>query len=643
MIVYSATRAEFTRDVFSNQIEQKILDALKHGAGRSMIASWRNSMQYMNNVLLDGGIAEDAGVAIEYMVPLTSKRVDFILTGQDADNRDTAIIVELKQWTDVRATAKDAIVETWVGNAVREVTHPSYQAWTYAALIRDFNATVQDDDISLHACAYLHNCAAGDVINAECYAAHTAKAPAFLRDDSAALRDFLCRYVRRGDRSRILYRIDHGRLRPSKSLVDHLLSLLQGNREFEMIDDQKVVYEAALALSQRAADGRKQVLLVEGGPGTGKSVLAVNLLVEFTRRGRLVHYVTRNAAPREVYQSRLTKSFTKTHISNLFKGSGAYVDTPLNLMDVLVVDEAHRLNEKSGLYQNTGENQVKEIIQAARFSVFFIDEDQRVTLRDIGEKAEIRRWAELCGAEVTELALESQFRCNGSDGYLAWVDHALRIRETANPTLEGIAYDFRVCGSPNELFDVIVKQNAVANKARVVAGYCWAWKGKKDPAIRDVVIEKHGFAKRWNLDKDGSLWLVAPNSVEEIGCIHTCQGLELDYVGVIIGPDLIVRDGRVITDAGQRSGQDRSIHGYKKLLKEAPVRARALGDRIIKNTYRTLMTRGQKGCYVFCVDDETNSYFAEFAESLRTPRAYLEAAERDRGPVTGDSPPRAVP
>ena len=361
---------------------------------------------------------------------------------------------------------------------------------------------------------------------------------------------------------------------------------------------------------------------------TFKSVVAVNLLVEFTRRGRLVHYVTRNAAPRAVYESKLTGSFTRSHIGNLFKGSGSYVNTPANLMDVLVVDEAHRLNEKSGLYQNIGENQIKEIIQASRLSVFFIDEDQRVTLRDIGEKGEIRRWAELCGAEVTELALESQFRCNGSDGDLAWVEHALQSRETANPTLDGIEYDFRICSSPNQLFDLIVKHNAITNKARVVAGYCWNWKGKRNPAIKDVVIENHGFAKRWNLDKDGSLWLVAPNSVEEVGCIHTCQGLELDYVGVIIGPDLVVRDGRLMTNAGKRSGQDRSIHGYKRLLKEDPDQARGLADRIIKNTYRTLMTRGQKGCYVYCVDEETNDYFAQFVASAQArPPTYLEAAE----------------
>lgn len=400
-----------------------------------------------------------------------------------------------------------------------------------------------------------------------------------------------------------------------------------------MIDDQKIVFESAIALSRAAVAGEKQVLLVEGGPGTGKSVVSVNLLVDFTRRGLVTHYVTRNAAPRAVYASKLTGSFTRTHIDNLFKGSGAYVNATPDIMDVLVVDEAHRLNEKSGLFSNLGENQIKEIIQAAKLSVFFIDEDQRVTFKDIGEKNEIRRWAEACGAVVTELKLESQFRCNGSDGYLAWVNHALQVSETANPTLAGIDYDFRVCSSPNELFELIVERNAVANKARVVAGYCWDWKGKKNPAIKDVVIEKHGFAKRWNLDDDGSLWLVAPNSVDEVGCIHTCQGLELDFVGVIIGPDLVYRDGVLVTDAAKRSGQDRSVHGYKGMLRSDPVRARELADRIIKNTYRTLMTRGQKGCFVYCVDEETNHYFRSFVSADRMSREQrvADVLEQERG------------
>ena len=569
-------------------------------------------MQYMNSVLVSGDIPDDAGVAIEYRVPLTSKRVDFILSGADANLQDTAVIVELKQWTDVAATQKDAIVNTFIGKGLREVTHPSYQAWTYAALIRDFNVEVQEGNITLHPCAYLHNCLDSSAVKSPFYGEHMAQAPLFVRKDVRLLRDFLKQHVRYGDQSRILYRIEHGKLKPSKNLADHLVSLLQGHREFEMIDDQKVVYETALEMAQSAKRGSKQVLLVEGGPGTGKSVVAINLLVELTRRRQVAQYVTRNAAPRAVYESKLTGTFSKTHITNLFRGSGSYVETASDALDCLVVDEAHRLNEKSGIFQNLGENQVKEIIRAARLAVFFLDQDQRVTLKDIGDRQEIRHRATQAGATLKELRLESQFRCDGSDGYLSWVNNALQIEKTAHPTLSGVDYDFRVFDSPNEVRNRIVELNRESNKARMVAGYCWDWRGKRQPEIEDVILPEHDFSMRWNLDKDGPLWIVASDSVSEIGCIHTCQGLELDFVGVVIGEDLVVRNGRVVTDAGKRSSQDRSIHGYKKMLREDPDTAKNLADRIIKNTYRTLMTRGQKGCYLFCVDRETNEYFKRF-------------------------------
>ena len=642
MLVYSATRAEFTRDVFSNQIEQKILDAfalrLGYRTSKSEIESWKNSMQYMNNALIAGDLPEDAGVAIEYQIPLTSKRVDFILSGADENHRDTAIIVELKQWSEVTETCKDAIVETFVGGAVRQVTHPSYQAWTYAALIRDFNADVQDGNIAIRPCAYLHNCLDSAAVKSPFYDEHLSRAPVFVRDDVERLSSFLKKYVRYGDTSQILYKIDHGRLRPSKNLADHLSSLLQGNREFEMIDDQKVVYETAMELAARARKSGKQVLLVEGGPGTGKSVVAINLLVELTQRQFVAHYVSRNAAPRAVYESKLAGTFSKSHITNLFKGSGAYVDISPNTMDVLVVDEAHRLNEKSGFYQNQGVNQLKEIIQASRLSIFFLDQDQRVTLKDIGDREEVRRWAMELGADLTELKLESQFRCNGSEGYLSWINNTLQIEETANETLVGIEYDFQVFDSPNDLRRKIVKLNKQSNKARMVAGYCWDWKGKKDPDVKDVAIPEHGFAMRWNLDTDGSLWIVAEDSVSEIGCIHTCQGLELDYVGVVIGEDFVVRDGKVVTNANNRSSQDRSIRGFKTMYKEDPDRANALADPIIKNTYRTLMTRGQKGCYVYCVDKETNEYFRRFVDYIgrdETPEnRWRKVAEPDPPEIT---------
>ena len=287
------------------------------------------------------------------------------------------------------------------------------------------------------------------------------------------------------------------------------------------------------------------------------------------------------------------------------------MDTEKDIFDFLIVDEAHRLNEKSGLYSNLGENQVKELIFASKCTVFFIDEDQRVTLSDIGSCEVIESFARQRGASVENYNLSSQFRCSGSDGYLAWLDQCLGIRETANADLSSDEYDFQVFDSPESLHQAIIDKNS-SNRARVVAGYCWPWTSKKIPTANDIVIGE--YKRKWNLDQDGSLWIIAEKSVEQVGCIHTCQGLEVDYIGVILGPDLIVRNGQVQTDASARDHRDKSIRGYKKLTKADPVSAKRVTDLIIKNTYRTLMTRGMKGCYVYSTDKETRDYFRKLVK-----------------------------
>lgn len=626
MIVYSEPKSRFQEDVASNRISDRISKLLRERAGQrvgeSEARSWQNSLMYMRNVLDDEEIPDDSQVSLEYKIPLTSKRIDVIVSGQDGERRDTAVIVELKQWEAVEKTSKDAVVSTFLGGAKRETAHPSYQAWSYASLLRDFNETVQNEDVPLRPCAYLHNCTTPETVLDPFYAEHLERAPAFLRSDADRLRDFIKRYVKHGDERDLIFRIDQGRIRPSKALADVLLSMLQGNEEFKLIDEQKLVFETALSLVHEGEDERKRVLIVEGGPGTGKSVVAIRLLVELTSRGLLTQYVSRNAAPRDVYEAKLAGTFTKTRIANLFRGSGGFIDVEPDTFDALIVDEAHRLNEKSGFYGNLGSNQVLEVIEAARTTVFFIDEDQRVTIRDIGTKKQIREWAAELGAEVMELELESQFRCNGSDGYLGWVDHSLQIRQTANTSLEGLDYEFRVCDSPSELRQLIFEKNREANKARLVAGYCWDWKSKKDPSAFDIEFPGTDFRMRWNLDNDGNLWIMMPESVNEVGCIHTCQGLEIDYVGVIIGPDLVIRDGEVVTDASQRARYDKSVRGLKKLAKEDPAEAEAVADRVIKNTYRTLMTRGQKGCFVYCTDAETLEHFRGFVDGT-APSAIL--------------------
>lgn len=275
------------------------------------------------------------------------------------------------------------------------------------------------------------------------------------------------------------------------------------------------------------------------------------------------------------------------------------------------MDEAHRLNAKSGIFRNLGENQVKEIIEAAKFSVFFIDEYQRISVDDIGSVEEIERWAKRVGAEISTGRLESQFRCNGSDGYLAWLDNALGIRETANYDLEGSNFDFKVFDSPRQLQKAIERKDNENKVARIVAGYCWDWpKGTRaDSSVHDIQIGDWGIS--WNLE--GEIYALAEGSIHEAGCIHTTQGLEFDYVGVIIGPDLRFERGGVVTDYHKRSKNDQSIRGLKTMERKEPERALGIADEIIKNTYRTLMTRGMKGCYVYCVDKALGEYFAGLA------------------------------
>lgn len=619
MLVYDGTKTEFLKsveqDTIALEIERNIYEKMSRTTARNEFRAWENSLEYMYKVLNDNDIPQDAGIAIEYNIPQTSKRVDFLISGYDKEDKSNVVIIELKQWDKIDSVkGKDALVETFTGNAVRKVVHPSYQAWSYAMLITDYNKAVQDGCISLLPCAYLHNYRRKeqDPLDEEQYMVYLEDAPAFTRGQVDKLRAFIKKSVVKGDDKSLLYSIENGKIRPSKSLQEAIAGMLKGNREFVMLDEQKVVYEEILNASRRSMqDHKKRVIIVQGGPGTGKTVVAINLLAQLTNEEQFCQYVSKNSAPRNVYQKKLKGEIRKSSVDNMFKGSGIYTEAEEGSVDTILVDEAHRLNAKSGMFQNLGENQIKEIIHAAGCSVFFIDESQRVTLSDIGSVEEIEKWAKKAGAEITYMELVSQFRCNGSDGYLAWLDDVLDIRETANYSMEDIDFDIQIMDSPNEVRKIILERNRISNnRARILAGYCWDWlkEGHNDSNVHDIKIDD--FEISWNL-KNTATYAIDESSVNEAGCIHTSQGLEFDYVGVIIGDDLRYEDGKVVTDFTKRASTDQSLKGIKKLYREDADRAQALADEIIKNTYRTLLTRGMKGCYVYCVDKNLAAYLRE--------------------------------
>ena len=585
MIVYQNKISDFIDDVISENVVRLLETNLKYILGvkvsESEKKSWEKSLKELALILSDKSIDKNLIIALEYQIPLTSKRIDAFILGEEG------LLIELKQWEKVKATNIDAVVETFIGKKIRETIHPSYQAYSYYRFLFDFNEFVRKN-YEIKPVVFMHNMEKNDDIIKN-YKEYTSKAPIFFKEDKKKLIRLISSL--NPPKDNILEKIENSSVCPSKQLVDAVNLMLKGNEEFVLLDFQKIIFEK----SKRLKNG---VYIIKGAPGSGKSVLAINLLAEFLSQNKNVRYVTKNAAIREVLIEKLASDYKKSYLKNLFVSSGSFTSTLKDEFDVLIVDEAHRLNEKSGLFSNKGENQIKEIIYSSKLAIFFIDEDQIVTFKDIGEVDTIKYFAKELGKEIFEDELDTQFRCNGADGYLEWLDNVLEIRKNDKYYLKSSEFDFRVFDDITEM-----ENNLKGKNSAIVAGYCWDWISKKEDKY-DIEIGE--FKKKWNLEDDGSLWILK-NPLNQVGCIHTIQGLETDYIGVIIGEDLKYEDG-IVTYPENRARTDKSLMGFKKLYKENKHLALEKADKIIKNTYRVLMTRGKKGCFVYCMDKKLGEY-----------------------------------
>ena len=618
MIVYSANKYLFVQDVRTGVIATKILDLLRKkglsGGQEREFESWHNSMKFMRDIVDDSEIDNDVQIAIEYNIPQTSKRVDFIIIGADAKDKENIVIVELKQWSRAEVVDDDMhfSVRTYVANDKRIVCHPSYQAYSYSRFLNNYSQSIHERNIHLIPCAYLHNYlpAYKQALSADIYKEWYTTAPFFIMDEVQQFNAFIKKYVtRKSAHGDLLYQIENGRIRPTKSLQDALATMVRGTPVFDLLDEQAVCFDMCVrTMLQCLKDQKKRTILIQGGPGTGKSVLAVNLLMHFITSTCNAAYVTKNSAPRQAFLSILSQNKAENiaEISQLFRSPFGLSQVPSNSYDCLIVDEAHRLVRK--MYGDWhGENQVKECIDASLLTVFMLDEDQAVTTKDIGSVQEITKWCMELGSTIVmrdETKLTSQFRCNGSDAYIQFIDNLLQRNQESLPIpLSELNYDFQVFEDASTMRDALREKNAISNKARIVAGYCYDWDVKNHRGDVDIELPG-GFQARWNLAND-KIWAINPRSFEEVGCIHTAQGLEFDYVGVLIGKDLTYDrpSRRVVTDKTAISRDDNS--SGIRTANDADAR------RLILNTYKTLLTRGQKGCYVYCEDEALREYFKE--------------------------------
>ena len=610
MIIYNKTLGEFRNDVTLNMMQSILLDALRDkglsGGSQSEVNSWNNSLHFMKDVLEDDHFSKDCQVAVEYNIPQTSKRVDFMIMGNNG-KEDHVVIVELKQWAKVDKV-DDACDHSIMSDLKKHepVAHPSYQAYSYKRLILDYCDDKHVNDDTVRPCAYLHNLGEKyrPVIEDNLYEEWTEEAPVFLQQDVLKIREFIKKYISlKAEDGSLLYKIEEGRLRPTKSLQDALDSMLCGNEEFHMIDEQVVAYDKIMkAIKESKNDHKKHVIIITGGPGTGKSVLAINVLARCIIDLNLnASYITKNMAPRKCYANLLAKGNAKKMINlqKAIQSPWCLPNTIYNGLDVGIYDEAHRMQKKP--YQYEGNDMLEDAIKAARVSVFFVDDDQRITTKDVYDVDSIIEYAKRENAVIHKpYELVSQFRCDGSDGYISFLNSLLEIKQTANTTFEFNKLDVKVFDDPVEMRDKLREINKISNKTRMIAGYCYDWNVKNGRGEWDIELP-NGFKAKWNLEKDDH-WAVNPNSFEEVGCIHTCQGMEFDHVGVFIGKDLYYKDGHVLTNRNAISKDDKTSGIRLKSTSDEEA------DKLIRRTYKVLLTRGLKGCYIYCEDKALRDY-----------------------------------
>lgn len=592
---------------------------------KSQVAAWANSLPAIGKVLKQSGIDRSIKVAVEYKIRNRGDRVDFLIYGLNGDNDQSLVIIELKQWSSVQPSGlPNYVLTNGGGGIIDDHQHPSYQARRYKSALEDFNKYIQENGVTVKACSFLHNMnnSYHQLLDDIKVYPFIDECPAFLEDDIRKLGDFISRYVRRPctPHNDFLYEIDRSEIVPSRQFANMVATCLQGNSLFSLDDGQShAVSKIVQTVTDAIYYNEKKVIIIKGGPGTGKSVVALNAIGQLMNlrnpKGCTSFYVTANAAPRTLYGQQLAGSnYTKARVREIFKYPTSFKDATPNEVDCLIMDEAHRLFDwKGGTGLKSGFRMINQLIKAAKVSVFFIDEEQEVTTNDAATIEIIRQKAREEHARVIEgddLELTSEFRCLGGMAYIDMVKEILGYRERSAVKKTLSQYEFRVFDTASEMREAIRKRNLECGQARMVAGYDYEWVSKSNFNGNDfdIILDGGAFKAKWNMSKGGDYsWLGDKSSVEEVGCIHTAQGLDMSYCGVIIGKDLRYENGKLVFDQTKIAKSDHSSG-----IRSCPDPEKA--KRLIRNTYGVLLTRGIHGTYVYCEDPKLRDYIRSFID-----------------------------
>lgn len=618
MILYQNTVPTFSLDVLNNRIADLMRIAFEDQSGNlpqpSEYRSWQNSTQFLNNIVQKASL-DDNVIVLEYEVPYNNQRIDCLLFGRGISGQSSVVIIELKQWDKIQSLeAEGNFLETYTGGDERTVPHPCQQVEGYHNHLLYFKEIFEKDrSFTLFSCAYCHNYTfqGYEGLYDRKFAPIIERHPLYSKGDVSVLVAKLNELLGEGDGLEIFNRFRKSGTRPSKKLLEQAAGMIKGEESFSLLQEQIVAKNTILSKIRKAKKtGEKSVIVVQGGPGTGKSVIAINILAELAGKNISVLWGCKSKPFVSALQTMVGEK-AQLLFSNLYR----FVPTRIseNELDVVLVDEAHRIQNSSNFQFTPKEHrtdmpQMEQLVRCARTSVFFIDDKQNVRSSEIGSTALIMEYAHKYGASFDSVRLLSQFRCNGSTGYLNWVESALGYERKPRILTSTDDYDFRIFDSPEELYEVIKgKESGKPNSARLVAGYCWPWSDPNPDGslVRDVVID--GFNMSWEAKEGKKVkkgiplwyeWAYKTAAVEQVGCIYTAQGFEFDYIGLIFGDDLRYDPETGGLEGNPSASCDSTLPKDKDEFR-----------KYVRNIYRVLMTRGLQGCYVYFVNKKTEEYF----------------------------------
>src|SRR3989338_5647740 len=607
MRLYEGTLREFSDDVTNNRLADRIKRNYTEHYRKSPLESeyraWQQSLNVLNNSFLSSSLVENR-IVVEFELPYSSRRIDVLLFGKGTDDKENVVLIELKQWSNkyVEDCEAEGNVIVDYGSRKVEQAHPSLQVQGYQFDLNDFFAIFEEQKtVELSGCSYCHNYARGAPENVLFYPKFSRlmkSYPVFAKEDTVELGHYLRERLSKGSGLEVFNRFITSPIRPSRRLLDHTSEMINQRQIFNLVDDQIAAYNAIMHRVKGLAKFKtKSIVIVKGGPGTGKSVIALEVMGELMRQGKVVYHATGSSA------------FTKTlreivgrRAENLFHFFFRFTKHKDNEIDVLICDEAHRIRTDSNDYgvpsRNRSRNpQVMDLIRPAKLTIFFIDEWQEVRPKETGSVDLIRETAATAGVskqDIAEFELTTQFRCSGSDLYLQWLDRVLGVRDSEASTFDN-KMEFRIFDDPMQLKAAIaVRNQEKSNSARIVAGFCWPWSKPKpdDSLVNDVKVGT--LEMPWEKKNRFWEWATHESGMDQVGTVYTAQGFEFDYIGVIFSNDLVY-------DEQKSDWISKPENSCDSMLK----RKNADLTRHLKSVYRVLMSRAHKCVYVYFMDKGT--------------------------------------